>query len=104
MADSNLLPPLVGSHSLGTHLNVLLRDAEQKVRELQMAEHQQHQQSAVMGQPGGGGLSAAGAPFNSRASFTSIIGNNNKNNDNPKSNRFIVVLEIIAFPFNYCNA
>lgn len=54
-----------GNHSLGNHLNTLLRDAEQKVRELSSPQDlilQQQLQSGVAGQ------------FNSRASFTNIIG------------------------------
>lgn len=49
---------LAGTHSLGNHLGTLLRDAEQKVREL--AAPPEVQQQSV-------------AQFNSRASFN-IIG------------------------------
>lgn len=59
---------LAGNHSLGNHLGTLLRDAEQKVRDLSTPQQQldamqqqQQQQSGV-------------TQFNSRASFTNIIG------------------------------
>lgn len=49
-----------GNHSLGNHLGTLLRDAEQKVRDLSQPLDSMQQQQ----QP----------QFNSRASFTNIIG------------------------------
>lgn len=60
-----LIELLAGNHSLGNHLATLLRDAEQKVRELAppLVDTMQQQQ-----------LPGAGTQFNSRASFTNITG------------------------------